>query len=114
VAVYQGNELPPEYITTYSTEEVTPDLAMEWIAASWGKNGRNFVPTQIDKIRKYAELMRAGEWVFEPERDAIVFKNGVVCDGRHRLHAVLLSGCTIKCVIKRKVSLDQLGLIPLR
>lgn len=81
------------------TMDVTPRLAMTWIAFAWTKygNGRNFYPTQLDKIESYAEDMLDGRWQWSPTQDSINLDDGLVTNGRHRLHAILLSGRTIKC-----------------
>lgn len=94
----------PVYTEVYKIEEVTPDRAMEWIATAWQryKSGRNFYPTELSKIRRYAEMMRTGEWRWTPDQDAICIKDGLVVDGRHRLHAILLSGKTVKCTVDYK------------
>jgi hypothetical protein len=95
---------PRAYTETYEIMEVTPDQAMEWIAAAWQhyKSGRNFYPTQIEKIRRYASEMRSGEWQWRADGEAICLKDGVIAEGRHRLHAILLSGKTVKCTVKHK------------
>lgn len=82
-------------------EQVTPDMAMGWIAASWGQNGRQFYPTKVEKIRQYAELMRAGEWKFHPNA-RIEIRDGILTGGKHRCHAVLLSGVTIPSMVLYK------------
>ena len=85
-----------------SIEEVTPDTAMAWIAASWGKNGRQFYPTQLEKIQRYAKLMRENKWEHDIQHSRIELKDGVVTGGKHRLHAVLLSGKSIWTRVLRK------------
>lgn len=79
---------------------------MRWIAATWVKyqNGRNFYPTEIEKIESYASDMSKGEWVWTPQQDPIDITNGTITGGRHRLHAILLSHKTIRCNIKRRES----------
>jgi hypothetical protein len=85
-------------------EEITPLRAMELIAACWERyeNGRNFYPTKIDKIKRYADEMLAGTWEYRPDGDPIVVTDGLITGGRHRLHAVLLSNKTIKANVKYK------------
>lgn len=85
-----------------SIEEITPDTAMTWIANSWGKNGRQFYPTKIEKIRHYAQLMRENKWEHDIQHSRIELKDGVVTGGKHRLHAVLLSGKPIWSKVLRK------------
>lgn len=86
----------PEFTEEIVTEDVTPERAMRWIAATWVKyqNGRNFYPTQIDKIIDYAHLMERDMWTCDPADDPIDITNGTITGGRHRLHALLLSHTT--------------------
>lgn len=101
-----GGGSKQRYSESISTVDVTPDMAMEWIAAAWAKypNGRNFYPTQLSKIRQYAESMATGQWEWTPEQPPVVIQDGLVVDGRHRLHAILLSHQTVKCNLKTKRS----------
>jgi hypothetical protein len=95
-----------EYDEVTTVEEITPLVAMELIAACWERyqSGRNFYPTKIEKIKRYAEDMLEGRWEYRPDGDPIVLKDGLVCGGRHRLHAILLSGKSIKTNVKRKTT----------
>jgi hypothetical protein len=97
-----------EYNEVDTVEEITPLVAMELIAACWEQyqSGRNFYPTKIEKIKRYAEDMLEGRWEYRSDGDPIVIKDGLVCGGRHRLHAVLLSGKSIKANVKRKTQKD--------
>lgn len=94
------------YTEESSAEEVSPETAMEWIAATWERyqSGRNFYPTKLEKIKRYAEAMRNGEWEYRADGDPITLTDGIITGGRHRLHAVLLSGQTIRANISRKTT----------
>jgi hypothetical protein len=100
---------PQEYTATKEVMEVTPLQAMTWIAETWQRypNGRNFYPTKIEKIKRYAEDMRSGKWEYRPDGDPIVVTDGMITGGRHRLHAILLSGQTIKANILTKTRKDS-------
>jgi hypothetical protein len=97
---------PIAYDESTSVEEITPLVAMELIAACWERyqSGRNFYPTKIEKIKRYAEEMQAGTWEYRPEGDPITLTDGLITGGRHRLHAVLLSNTTQKFNVKRKIT----------
>src|SRR5919108_2883248 len=90
--------VPVEYDEERLVEEVTPLRAMELIAHCWERYqaGRNFYPTKLEKILSYAAAMNAGEWKYLPDGDPIVITDGLITGGRHRLHAILLSGKTIR------------------
>ena len=96
----------PEYDEVVSVEEITPLQAMELIAQTWERysNGRNFYPTKIEKIKRYAQLMSDGQWEYQPDGQTIDITDGVVTGGRHRLHAVLLSHTTQCFNVKRRTA----------
>lgn len=81
----------------YSTVEVTPKKAEEWLQLN----------TQNRRVRArtvdfYAEQMRAGKWGLTGQ--PIIFsKKGELIDGQHRLHAVVQSGCTVKFTVAKNV-----------
>ena len=91
------NPNPPEFEEELRVEEITPERAMSLIAGCWERyeNGRNFYPTKLDKIMRYAKAMEGGNWVYDVQGDPICITDGLVTGGRHRLHAVLLSHKTI-------------------
>ena len=99
---------PIEYDEHIATEEITPLRAMQLIAACWERysNGRNFYPTKIEKIVRYANEMTEGRWEYRPDGDPITLTDGLITGGRHRLHAVLLSNKTIKANVKYQTTKD--------
>jgi len=101
---------PVEYDQTDTVEDVTPRRAMELIAGCWERysNGRNFYPTKLDKIMRYARAMESGQWVYDAEGDPISITDGLVTGGRHRLHAVLLSHVTIRSNITYRNTKEKL------
>jgi len=99
----------PSYDEVRVAEQVSPLLAMRWIAATWQRyqNGRNFYPTKIDKIIQYADLMSAGKWEYRSDGDTIDITDGIVTGGRHRLHAILLSHTTQKFNVLYRTKKDS-------
>jgi hypothetical protein len=93
-----------EYDESMQVEEITPLKAMELIAHCWERyqSGRNFYPTKLEKIVRYATQMTEGKWEYRPDGDPITLTDGLITGGRHRLHAVLLSNTTQKFNVKRK------------
>ena len=101
---------PAEYDVTDTVEDITPQRAMELIAACWEQysNGRNFYPTRLDKIVRYARAMESGQWVYDATGDPISVTDGLVTGGRHRLHAILLSHHTIRANVQYKTTKEKL------
>lgn len=97
---------PISYDEQVSVETIDPMKAMEFLAETWKRypDGRNFYPTKIEKIKRYAEAMRNGEWEYRPEGDPIAITDGMVTGGRHRLHAILLSHTEQRFNVKRKTT----------
>lgn len=70
---------------------VTPELA-----ASWLKMNTKNRPLSILTIKRYVSEMNAGTWR-HPTGESLIFDtDGVVQQGQHRLHAVVVSGKTIE------------------
>lgn len=109
VDLYETVDGIVQFDEEWRMEQVTPDKAIGWIASAWGHNGRNFYPTKVEKIRQYADLMRKGEWKFHPSA-RIEILDGKLAGGKHRCHAVLLSGVTIQSFVfyKNRRLKDQL------
>jgi hypothetical protein len=100
---------PVEYDESRTTEDIGPLEAMTLIAACWERysNGRNFYPTKLDKIVRYAEAMTSGLWRWDPEGDPIAITDGLVTGGRHRLHAILLSNTTHRFNVVRRTTKEK-------
>lgn len=82
---------------TYTIENVTPELAWEYLMTSKGNRH-----THNEHITMLAAQMKAGKWLVN--NDAISFDtNGVLIDGHHRLSAVVLSFCTVPMGVLRNV-----------
>ena len=77
----------------YNVVEVTPKLAEKWLSQN----------THNRKVREnavfgYARDMESGKWAENGE--SIKFsRDGVLLDGQHRLHAIVLSGVTLRMLI---------------
>ena len=72
---------------------ITPSLAQNMLetSARTGFMNRNI---SQQTVRIYAEQMKRGEWILS--NDMICIDNeGAVINGQHRLHAVILSGCSV-------------------
>lgn len=75
---------------TESIVSIGPELAREWLKTSRG----NRLISEPD-VEMWARSMEAGAW--QPDLDYIGFdEEGRLCDGHHRLTAVVTSGLTIK------------------
>lgn len=75
--------------------DVTPELAEEWLK----KNTQNR-SVREDRVDRYAEQMKDGEWLVSP--DAISFDyNGRLINGQHRLKAIkqLDKGTEVQCLV---------------
>jgi hypothetical protein len=90
-----ANRRRPDPELELSIEDVTPEIALLWLE----KNIHNRKLSER-LVAVYAETMTAGEWRLNGE--PIIFdKNGALQSGQHRLHAVVLSGVTIRSVVVR-------------
>ena len=76
----------PQLNQTIQLINVTPQVAAGWLEYNTA-NAR-----QVSKatVEVYAKDMANGNW--SPCNDVICFKDGVLINGQHRLHAVILSG----------------------
>lgn len=78
-----------------SIEEVTPELAKEWLAKS--KGNRSLSEAYVLSL---AVSMEQGKWI--PEASEVAFDvTGALIDGHHRLSAVDVFGKPIKMAVKR-------------
>ena len=78
-------------------EKVTPEDAIKMLELN--PNNR---PLNQNRVRKYADQMRSGNWQLNGE--SIIFaENGRLVDGQHRLNAIVTSGKTIETVVTRGV-----------
>ena len=71
---------------------VTPAHAEKWLEMNTDNR-----PLRATWIRHLASQMKQGRWELSPV--PIVFTKNRLLDGQHRLHAVLMSGCTIQASV---------------
>ncbi|WP_051844056.1 hypothetical protein [Streptomyces sp. NRRL S-813] len=77
----------------YTVVEVTPKLAEKWL-----KQNTHNRKVRENAVFGYARDMEAGKWAENGE--AIKFaKDGTLLDGQHRLHAIVLSGVTLRMLV---------------
>lgn len=73
--------------------DVDPATAHRWLE----NNFRNR-PLSQDVVLAYARDMQRGVWV--PTHQGVAFNDrDELIDGQHRLHAIILSGCTIRMMV---------------
>ncbi len=73
--------------------DVTPDLAEHWL--TYNRRNRSL---RANQVLSFASDMSEGRWRFEGS--PIKFDlSGQLIDGQHRLHAVTLSGVTIRMLV---------------
>lgn len=73
--------------------DVTPDKASGWL--HFNTNNRILSKATVNA---WAEEMRSGKWRFNGE--PIQFdREGRLINGQHRLHAIVASGATIRCLV---------------
>lgn len=76
----------------FRQEKIGPEKAKEMLSTM--ANNRKVKP---EAVLRYADDMIAGRWMLSPE--PIVFTNGVLVDGQHRLKAVIKSGLSIDFIV---------------
>lgn len=76
---------------------VTPAMAKEWLKRNL--NNREIRPTGV---KRWIDIMQAGEWKLHHQ--GIAFDtNNVLVDGQHRLEAIAQSGVSVKMLVTRGV-----------
>lgn len=66
---------------------VTPELAAEWLASN--TNNR---PLAKNVVARYAHTMQQGQWRYNPVEPLGFRTNGTLCQGQHRLQAIVKCG----------------------
>lgn len=84
---------------------VTPEMARDFLLKSKLLGGPQR-ETQQNRVALYVGKMRRGEWILTPTAAIGISADGNIVDGKHRLTAVELSGCTIPMWIARQVALS--------
>ena len=84
-------------------ETITPAKALEYLATVDTSKQR---PLKKMKIDDYAASMAHGHWVLTHQ--GIAFDDeGNLCDGQHRMHAVVKSGATVEMQVTRNLVQKQ-------
>lgn len=91
----------------YETVSVSPSLAKRWLDSN-AENNRN---PKVGKIPGYARDMGNGDWNEETGETIKFTSDGTLIDGQNRLHAVVISGKTIKFDIAFDVPRDAMTVI---
>jgi hypothetical protein len=92
-----GNSFTPETRIPVKTniETIGPKTATKYL-----ENQAKNRPVNKRKVKAYAAVMAAGAW--ETTHQGIAFDAyGKLIDGQHRLHAIVLSGKTVKMQVTR-------------
>lgn len=92
---------------TATTEiiDVSPELAQRWLSRN--SNNRNLRRAVVES---YARDMEAGRWHLNGE--TVKFTDaGQLCDGQHRLSAIVQSGATVPMVVVRGLSPDVMATV---
>lgn len=85
----------------FKVETVTPEIAAKYLK----RNVDNYRKISKNKVRLYAEEMKAGKWQLNGE--GIMFdETGRLKNGQHRLAAVLMAGVPVEMTVVRGVSDD--------
>jgi hypothetical protein len=72
---------------------ITPEGARIMLDGNTGNR-----PLSSATVDKYASAMKRGEWILNGE-PIIIFEDGTVGNGQHRLHAVIKSGAPLQTLI---------------
>jgi hypothetical protein len=73
--------------------DVTPEMAARWLKNNFGNR-----PIRWDTVKAYARDMLNGLWV--PTHQGLAFNDkDALIDGQHRLHAIVMSGVTIRMMV---------------
>lgn len=83
-------------------EKISPDLARKWLEVSEGERQRG---VRRNRVEKLAHAITAGQWQVTHQGIALS-PDGIVLDGQHRLHAIILADTTVEMLVMRQVSPD--------
>ena len=79
---------------TSSVKRITPALAKQMLESNTG----NFRPVDMSRVKRYSLDMKSGSWMTNGE--ALKFcASGMLLDGQHRLHAIVLSGIGLDMLV---------------
>lgn len=80
-------------------EKVSPSLARKWLERSEGHRQRGIRRRRVEKL---AHAINSGQWQITHQGIAMS-SDGIVLDGQHRLHAVILADETVQMMVMRDV-----------
>ena len=86
---------------TYKQELITPELASKYLLA----NTKNFRKINWAVVRVYADDIKNGRWQHNHETIKF-YEDGVLADGQHRLHAIVLAETPVRMDVIRGVKND--------
>lgn len=93
-------------VITTKTVEVTPKLAKEYLKKNTDKNRK----LRTCEVNKLVRAIKQGEWLLT--HNGIAFDtNGELCDGQHRLHAVIQANATVPMRVTYNVDPDTYHVI---
>lgn len=76
---------------------VTPKIAKEWLEANYSKQRR----LNRAEVLRYARDIRLGMWVGDNGQTITFSSDGYLCDGQHRLHAIIEAGQAVEAFVIR-------------
>ena len=83
---------------TWECVDVTPEMAKQWLETM--RPNRNLTQSRAEM---YADAMAKGDW--QLTHQGVAFDcHGQLADGQTRLHAIILSGCTVRMWVFRGLS----------
>lgn len=80
-------------------ETVTPDMARKWLEQSEDATQRGLRKARVEKL---AHAIEQGQWMITHQGIALS-DDGVVLDGQHRLHAIILADMAVEMMVMRGV-----------
>lgn len=90
------------------TEIVTVTPAM---AETWLRNNLSNRPVSKQAVAMFARDMEENRWRGLNGEPLIFTGNGFLLDGQHRLHAIVLSGCSVRILVVRGVEMAAFATI---
>lgn len=112
--MYQRHQVTPPNVDpiNFAPPKVKPIIVTPAIAKGWLDNESGFQRNLSEPtVRKYAEDMRRGQWLYVPSQGIAITRDGQVLDGQHRLWAVVRSGIPQKFMVHFEVDPDVFTVI---
>jgi hypothetical protein len=97
ILAYDPNRTATRDIAQFSPDGpmiADPELASKYLLSA-------ALARKSKRVEKFAAKMRAGQWVDRPDDPiTIMSKTRRLADGKHRMHAIIASGCTIRLWVR--------------